>query len=314
MRTRTEDKQHTVPEFYCCYLLRSVPKKQSFYIGSTPNPVRRLRQHNGTLANGSAYRTKKTGFRPWRMIACVYGFTSKIAALQFEHAWQHSYHTHFISDDQRIVTKKTGGRTIHHKLGNVRLLIKNEYFSYMNLKVHLFCAEAAGAWAQNKFLVDCDIPNVEESMELPTNKEGLANEEDGDVVFMNQASVEKLYKIVLKTDDERIRVYQEALYHGCITCPICHKDFNYMSDEYDRKPLVAFCPSDNCRFLSHLSCLHRIFVDDEQALTGVRKLLPHSGSCPSCDEEISWATIVRYSTRLREVSDPEKVSLAHSQS
>ncbi|CAR30294.1 endonuclease [Lachancea thermotolerans CBS 6340] len=313
MKSRSKTKQHAIPDFYCCYLLRSVPKKQSFYIGSTPNPVRRLRQHNGTLANGSAYRTKKTGFRPWRMIACVYGFTSKIAALQFEHAWQHSNLTHFIDDDQRIVTKKAGGRTIHHKLGNIRLLIKNEFFSYMNLKVHLFCAEAVDAWSQNKFLIDCDIPNVTESLEPPASKEELQKRGANEFASENLVLVEKLYKSVLRADDERVRVYQEALYHGCITCPICHKDFNYMSDEDSPKPLVAFCPTDNCQFLSHLSCLHRIFVDDEQALTGVRKLLPHSGSCPSCDKKIFWTKVVKYSTRLRETSGPQQDSVPSSQ-
>ncbi|CAM6108083.1 unnamed protein product [Calypogeia fissa] len=73
---------------HACYLLRSLnPRfKSSFYIGCTTDPKRRLRQHNGEMAQGAHFTKKK---RPWEMVLCVYGFTSHVNALQFEWAWQH---------------------------------------------------------------------------------------------------------------------------------------------------------------------------------------------------------------------------------
>ncbi|CAB4293044.1 unnamed protein product [Prunus armeniaca] len=49
------------------------------YIGFTVNPRRRLRQHNGEIAQG-AWRTKRK--RPWEMVLCIYGFPTNVSALQ----------------------------------------------------------------------------------------------------------------------------------------------------------------------------------------------------------------------------------------
>lgn len=71
--------RHTVPPVYGCYLLRSLSKPNQTYVGSTPDPVRRFRQHNGVVKQG-AWQTRLA--RPWVMDMYVHGFPSKLAALQ----------------------------------------------------------------------------------------------------------------------------------------------------------------------------------------------------------------------------------------
>lgn len=134
-----------VPDFYCVYLLQSL-KTKSFYIGSTPNPPRRLRQHNGLIKLG-AFRTKLEKKRPWEMVLLVHGFPSKVTALQFEHALQHPQCSRHFSE------QTSTGRSQHFHLGNVRVLVNCQYFARMDLEVDLFNNDTEKVWRENKYRI-----------------------------------------------------------------------------------------------------------------------------------------------------------------
>ncbi|QLQ82102.1 hypothetical protein HG537_0G03570 [Torulaspora globosa] len=295
------DGQHfKVPEFYCCYLLQSICKSQSFYVGSTPNPVRRLRQHNGILTRGGAYRTKRVGTRPWQMIVVVHGFPSKVAALQFEHAWQHSYKTHYIEDVNRVVKNKNGGRSIHHRLATVRLLLSHVYFQHMGLTVEFFNRQTREIWNENKFGAQggC-LANVS----TVPNALGVADVSSSESIDVfanaNLALVETFYEDHVKVYRSKFEMYKERLAFGQLACEICDATFDYTSDDREKKPLVGFCTSENCKFVSHLRCLHRYFTDDVQLLTNKQILVPKTGKCPNCSTVISWKDVVTYSTAMK---------------
>jgi predicted GIY-YIG superfamily endonuclease len=78
------------PEFYV-YWIKSGSK---YYIGSTNDISKRLRQHNGEICGG-AKRTKLTQTQPkWEIKRLISGFTTKSNCVKFEYAFQHQTKVH----------------------------------------------------------------------------------------------------------------------------------------------------------------------------------------------------------------------------
>ncbi|WFD35646.1 Slx4p interacting protein [Malassezia cuniculi] len=152
-----------VPSVYGCYLLRSLSSPNRSYVGSTNNPKRRIRQHNGEIPQG-AFRTRLA--RPWVMDAFVFGFPSRIAALQFEWSWQNPVMTRFLrspvdsGDEDRgpplfVSTRSASGSKRRSRVSNapeaqyhvLRALLHSEPFCFWDLRVALFTEYAYGLWS-----------------------------------------------------------------------------------------------------------------------------------------------------------------------
>ncbi|KAL3229088.1 Structure-specific endonuclease subunit SLX1 [Nakaseomyces bracarensis] len=270
------------PDFYCCYLLQSINKRQSFYIGSTPNPVRRLRQHNGSLTRGGAYRTKRDGTRPWEMILIVYGFPSRIAALQFEHAWQHGYQTRFIPNEQRVVKNKKSGRSIHHKLAMIRSLLNNEYFQYMSLTLHFFNGKAKELWEADKFcisqsqqsLFSQDKYEISISDDAPKDPKNETVDDTLEYSEENLKMVENLFKSNIKYKKDLFDVYTKKLTQGEYCCFLCNARFDYTTADDASDPLIHFCSNSDCEYTAHLNCTYKAFLKKEQQFYDRKLLLP----------------------------------------
>jgi len=67
-----------------CYILRNTQPqhKNATYNGSTNNPTRRLRQHNGEICGGARATTRKKG--GWEFCAVLAGFPDHINCLSCE--------------------------------------------------------------------------------------------------------------------------------------------------------------------------------------------------------------------------------------
>ncbi|XP_062188767.1 structure-specific endonuclease subunit slx1-like [Phragmites australis] len=131
--------------FFCCYLLRSLcPRsKGRTYIGFTVNPRRRLRQHNGEIRSG-AWKTRRG--RPWEMLLCIHGFTSNVAALQFEWAWQHPTESLAVRKAASSF-KSLGG--VGNKVKLAYTMLNLPSWENLNLTVNFFSSK------NNKFTAGC---------------------------------------------------------------------------------------------------------------------------------------------------------------
>lgn len=72
-------------QFYI--IANKATKMNCTYAGVSPDPHRRLRQHNSEIKGGAVYTTSKPP--SWIHVCLVSGFQDKIQALQFEWAVKH---------------------------------------------------------------------------------------------------------------------------------------------------------------------------------------------------------------------------------
>lgn len=292
---KLRNSYHIQPSFYGVYLLQSIPKQRSFYVGSTPDPYRRLRQHNGELKNGGAYRTKLAGSRPWRIVSLVYNFHSKVAALQFEHLLQHAHQTRHIHPDRRISINKHNNRSLAHKLGNIRLLLNSNYFSRMKLKVIIFEEEIEKVWLQNKYKIE--VPN-----DLEVTLSGF-NELFGKSNWQIDSPMGKCVDMKNYFEESKKIILLQLT-----KCSICEEGIDYFPEVLSLRnsgdlneilknriiPLLGVCY--HCYCISHLTCLAHLFLDEDNVL------IPSKGECHKCKRILNWSEISEMATNLREVS------------
>ncbi|KAI4731967.1 hypothetical protein E4T49_00239 [Aureobasidium sp. EXF-10728] len=292
-----------IPAFYACYLLRSTVRHQNLYVGSTPHPVRRLKQHNG-IAKGGAVRTSKNTLRPWEMTCLVTGFPSKIAALQFEWAWQNTHQTRHIAPDERITQANTKQRfsprsgkvrrragrprmSMHDKLANLHILLRAKSFERWPLQVKFFAEDVYKMW--HRWTVN--MPEViRQGIEVEMDESVLqkpASEDDP----MNPVGIYRIDPTYqhMKTALEKSR---NLLLDPSTSCAICCAALD------STKEMALVCSNLECNTTFHISCLSTHFLEGEYGAQDA--IVPTCGHCPSCKSSLNWTDLAKdLSLRLR---------------
>ncbi|KAI5800055.1 structure-specific endonuclease subunit slx1 [Geopyxis carbonaria] len=293
-----------IPIFYCCYLLRSTVRHGSLYIGSTPDPRRRLGQHNGT-SKGGAHKTSKAQLRPWEIVCIVHGFPSSIAALQFEWVWQHPHLSKKIPDDLRQTASTKTGRlstSLSSRLSSLHTILRTPAFARWPLTLRFFCADVHSIWIQHsqrekaqlpptlKILLDERVTDSDDDHEPPGDydddppssqvplrprrktKWGATGTGGVQGLDISQSHLD----IHLQKSRSVLEVVGKDF-----TCEICHQ--TVIDDQ------IVVCSHPFCEHIAHLVCLSDIFLTQE----GIGNMLPVEGSCPSCHSTRYWGDIVK---------------------
>ncbi|KAG9236527.1 hypothetical protein BJ875DRAFT_222465 [Amylocarpus encephaloides] len=298
-----------IPAFYCCYLLRSTVSRGSVYVGSTPNPIRRLKQHNG-LSKGGAVRTARHNLRPWEMACIVTGFPSHVAALQFEWAWQNPHITSHIAPEERIsraTQKKRSGHprraphSVASLLANLHVLLRSPSFSRWPLDIRFFSKSVHESWVKwTKAAAEPVRRSIPVLQAFPSTKATIS---DSDPVGNNPGE-EMIYRrmatLPITYDDQKSHVAKtkdivDFELEG--TCDVCLTDLEHDGGLY------ILCPNTKCDAIAHMTCLSKQFLED-----GEEELVPIKGNCPKCKTELVWADLVKeLSLRMRGQKEVEKL-------
>ncbi|CAI7652200.1 unnamed protein product [Penicillium glandicola] len=295
------EKPKPIPAYYCCYLLRSTVRHASLYIGSTPNPIRRLPQHNG-VAKGGAKRTARDKLRPWEMTLVVEGFTSRVGALQFEWAWQHPERSRHLDSEDDLIPKpgtkanadaKTGKpkpkprvrtrRSLMAHLEDLHSLLRSTYFSSWPLRVRFFCADVYRVWRAWNDRVDGRLPDnikvILDGDNLATAPDANKGNELAPVGSINNLSID-----YIRLEDHLEKSMFMLEDPDDLQCTVCKQSISPDEEQ------IVVCPHPNCRGTSHLLCLSTTFLN---ATNEPDLLVPTQGTCPSCGNSVQWVAMMR---------------------
>ncbi|KAL7414879.1 hypothetical protein BDY24DRAFT_440332 [Mrakia frigida] len=306
-KTDKIQKEYAQPRFYACYLLRPV-NVGSFrtYVGSTPDPPRRIRQHNGEIKGGAVYTRK---FKPWHMEMIIYGFPSKLAALQFEWCWIHPEKSRHLRHPPGTVLargrkkapistsakpalppplfpRNKNSNRPESKVAVARKMLTLTPYNRLPLHVRLFSTTAVSDWQK------AGEKEGVRSLNKHTTVESTFGGVDGKRVVggRNMGKGE-----AIEVDDYTFGSKHYQSYLSFLTdlpsptprshsCSLCPSPIDLSS------PLLhAFCST--CHTTTHLVCLSSHFLTNSRDKSSV---LPTSGTCPAgCGWEGEWGLIVR---------------------
>jgi structure-specific endonuclease subunit SLX1 len=262
--------------------------------------------------------------RPWDMVMIVYGFPSKVAALQFEWAWQHPWKTRHLrtlsgGDDsgrgRAIFNNRYGLSTLKARVNVVRTMITSQPYSNWPLHVKLFNMEAAKAWEEvgrgngqlpMGFTSAIELEGVDgkkANVHVGSGRSGPIDVSDSklepDVMVYSDLGVFQTYShlhtLLWRGHWLLILVHRHArsvksllisvrLYVSFFSPSLCHV-LTGLQDPVT----VCLCPTPTCHSLTHITCLSEHFHNQDS----LSPIIPRGGECPTCQTWVSWGDIVK---------------------
>lgn len=189
--------------------------------------------------------------------------------------------------------------SLKDKLSNLHLLLRVPSFARWPLEVRFFCEDVYDKWQSADKRVDAsirggikvllDLKKPEEiinDVELPISKKAKGKRKREALGKGGIDGLDVGYSGLKKRLERSIFSLGED---QALKCAVCAKGLDPMT------AMALVCPQEDCRTVSHVTCLAARFIEDEGAGTPV---VPISGRCPGCRVELQWIDLIK-ETSLR---------------
>ena len=301
----------TSGRFFGCYLVgsRNPVMRGRTYVGFTVDPPRRIRQHNGVLASGAKYTRR---LRPCSMLLVVYGFPSKVQALQFEWAWQKPRLSRAVRETAVALGVSDKSSSVINKTKLVMAMCSLSPWKHLPLTLHFFDDDAHRIARERCALSPLpeQMTITKSDMEAFSRNAGPFGGRDDDDDDGGDGDAEgtdvSLSQAVSVSEISDVAVSGVALDAVDVTsrrafwCGVCGEGHARVETRREagtsarRQRKRVGCPQ--CDFRAHPSCLAaEFFRQAAEAASAAdaapppdRALIPSQGRCPACRASVSW--------------------------
>jgi hypothetical protein len=231
------------------------------------------------------------------MVLLVHGFPSKVAALQFEWAWQNPHLSRQTPQEVKESLRKKPRLSLPQRVAVLREMLGFEAWRRWPLKVAILHEDIVKVWikaGKKEGIRDVEWRTIGEDItELDMEIEGDSHEKKRDLNLKNL--------LTLDLDDCTSTHYSRKLIIAQFLTPHLEKSHTLLPESKSLASFschlclsslpenhleIALCPHKPCASVFHLTCL-------ASHLETTDAILPVKGTCPGCRKEILWGDVIR---------------------
>jgi structure-specific endonuclease subunit SLX1 len=254
------------------------------------------------------------------MVLVVEGFTSRLAALQFEWAWQNPWYSRHLrseessasaevkprrkrkaksqdpesfdskcdsvkSKDKGTPKKRKGRRrpprALDTHFSDLHRLLKSTYFSHWPLQIRFFSGEIYQSWKVWYDRVDIRLRSPVKVILDGSCPEIGAHAGGNDTRFGGVENAKITYATIRDYIEKAIFLLDDP---KDVRCQVCQGQI------VPKEELTTVCPQAECHCTCHLLCLSRKFIDASQE---PNQFIPRHGICPACEATVEWPLMMK---------------------